>query len=194
MAEEKSHWRDRLKRMAPGVPFLFGLGQSVSGVESPVIGFVLMGVAAVWAVGSVIAPPLTARGLDAVAGQVASRLVLPETKGNMRLAALEVRGELRSVQTTLAGLRSLPLFEATGSPLPASEWSRHRGTLGRELSTADYDTVLLAYELANQINLMASQALKTTTTGTLEARAEETAKRLDEQIDEASKRLGTYAD
>ena len=42
--------RTALRRYAgPGVVGLFGIGQSVSGFQSPVIGYILMGVAVLWA-------------------------------------------------------------------------------------------------------------------------------------------------
>lgn len=120
MAEGVSHWRGRLHRAAPGIVFLFGLGQSVSGVESPVIGFVLMGAAVVWAVGSVLAPPLAARGLDAFAGQMRGRLALPEADSvgdererRIRIAKARLTQELEYIQGRIT----------TGT---WSYWSRHR--------------------------------------------------------------------
>ncbi len=120
MAEGKSHWQDRLKRAAPGTVFLIGLGQSVSGVESPVIGFVLMSAAVVWAVGSMVAPPLATRGLDAFAGQMRGRLAPPEADSvgdererGIRIAKARLTQELEYIQERIT----------TGT---WSYWSRHR--------------------------------------------------------------------
>ena len=173
------------------------LPATFSGPVFLITGWVLMGLvgmALVMSADPVKRPLLAALSRELAAVQTPIEASPAQAKGNLRVAALEVRGELQSVRTTLATLRTLPLYEGIGSPLPAHEWSRHREMLGREMRTADYEAVLLAYGLANQMNSMASQALKTSAANALAARAVETANRLDKQIDNASKRLEAYAD
>lgn len=167
---------------------MIGAGFEFSPVDSSAAAFVCWLLAGLWAFWLYAEPRL----IPALASRVAEQLPSPEKKtgGSLRVAAREVRGELRSIELTLARHRSLPLWQMATSPLPSQEWTRHRQTF-EALDRADYDAVLAAYELANQINQMASHALKTDDTGQSAAGV---ANELDAKLLDASQRLERYAD
>lgn len=75
-----------------------------------------------------------------------------KSSAGTRVAARAVSTELFSIRALLHANRAWTLREAADNPFPAIALDRHHATLADALTDAEYQSVVAAYEVANQAN------------------------------------------